>query len=930
MKRIKITILSIAVFMLLFSCSNYLTSLRETNELYDQVLGSEVSDIPGEYEVSTQIPEPSGIQATNGSYADQVKITWEQVFLADEELKYHVYRSDDGIEFDRITGYFPVSDRSYQDLNVESGKLYYYGIKTLSQVSLKTSRMSNIVSGCSLGYPLKVASTFKEYEKMIEVNWESALGAKFYIVKRAEEVSSGIVPLDTAFVVVSNGIKGTSFQDMAISEGGTADPSRLYYYAVVACFSPDVISNLSNYSRGALLAPGSPRQFSIVSVSKSVLKDSVRISWPEIVNLSGYVLFRISLEEYSNNNYVGSEVDLNPDFMGIGIDGNVYYYDIDPEIGTGETYYYRIAGRNEFGVGQLSPFDSLIDQDCSRGNSIGIYIGRTLNVSATQNGFLVEWDVCPGADGYWIFRTDQQNQDLLGKSVDDYNDFDWGEPIEYIKSDGTWLDPVDGYDRETVQLWYRILPGNKEVINYELDVDSVNYTIKSNYLNISNPPDLDGEADSFSDYTPVLGYSDYSAVADDYSIPIPVFVAAPAASRNKESIRNLIDITGKLSDVSNIDRLNVRLIRSCSYGDEEGVYPLYQPNPGFESPRITYNKEGQTLPNNQVEYNLNSSIDSEGNLNWLDPMPDFDENGSVKYENMEWDYKHWDREAWKHILRKKPFDIERAVIVKYSLIVERKSDASWNPLIVDNLEGYPALGEVQFSQLSMWCLTILTNRIWHLHVPRYCWSKSMDWLPGSQSSAGQHSGTIHMDVAITEMGGNGGTTDDYAEWPGFYMRMPSFELKIKLADEVPVEMNLACSIENPLYAGTMECKMWVRDYGLQWGLSDKDGNQNKGVFKVNYDNRGVVEVAPILVYAMRNTTFIDTPNVTAAKKNVHGYDLRDNRYNQFLPDNKYPWENSSLFTRIGFKYQPIPVNDQWKNSPEKDSWHMLYEYAAWE
>ena len=109
--------------------------------------------------------------------------------------------------------------------------------------------------------------------------------------------------------------------------------------------------------------------------------------------------------------------------------------------------------------------------------------------------------------------------------------------------------------------------------------------------------------------------------------------------------------------------------------------------------------------------------------------------------------------------------------------------------------GVPALSNVYAGHLAMWLKDLALNRIWHIHIPRYTWNKSMSWL-NSQSESGSISGSAAF--SRSGFGGSGGTNGDYCDWKNHIIHINGFNLSISL-DSGPKEMKFSGDIDTPYY-----------------------------------------------------------------------------------------------------------------------------------
>lgn len=914
------------ILCMLVACGNVL--VEENTALFNgsDFVDEETTDnlLTGDYPVSLLIPQPNGVSASEGEHSDQIVVNWNQVIFDGRPIKYHVYRRLLGAEvFIRVTGFNPVSALSFNDTienGIESGVSYQYAVKALSIQDALAGKYSRIVTGYTLGMSDYLSVGFRESTENIEINWSEVPGANYYVLRRALEKVEGYIPAETEFKIVGSALTSTSYEDFASTYGGELSGHDVYYYFITAHYSSEVIGQRSVIMKGALLPLGAPESPIVTTVSRGLMKNAIRVEWEFSADVTGYSIYRITEDQLKAGNTIGTKINIDADYYGnfsstAGQRG--WYYDLSDAIESGDKFYYRLAGENAFGSGKLSALSNADEKRKASGWAIDNYSNTPVYVGVTQTGFLIDWPVCKGAVGYYLYRADA---DPAAYTDDQWEYVDY---VSYSESDEVgstqYVDVAanlpSGVNLIGSTMWYRVLPVDSAVV----ESDAL-HTLKSGFAIPDSERTIQDLIDNEIpvDFVPVWGISDYSSYASDFTVAVPSITAFNISS-GSESFLDTINVSGTLSDASGLDKLNVILERVCYYGDESEIYPLAQPEKGTSSPRIRYVKDGQSLVANTVVYNLKTNIASDGTFSWNDPMPDFNDQGEVKSTGMKWDYKHWDREAWKHILRKKYPDTTRMVDVYYRLRVERASDAAWDVQQSAQKKGHPALSNKYAGHLAMWMKDTAFNRLWHIMVPRYCWDNTVAWLK-SQSGNGQISGNAYLNVSFTS--GSGGISGDYSDWPGHIIHMGGINQSVSLESDVARNVSFTGDIDTPYYDIPFEVSVWVRDYGMHWGIYN--GYEESGYIKVNYNGRGWVDLAPKDVMIVRYHSFIDAPDGDDSNNNIHGYELRDNKF-----ANITDFTNSCYFTRINFKYRPIPINSDWKNSPEGASWQMSYDLSNW-
>ncbi len=931
----QILLLSFLIFWVI-GCGNVL--LEDNYNYYQpgQATGTGGNYLENDLPVSLKISPPIGVSASQGAFADKIEISWNQVLYNGKSVSYHVYRrSDSQAPFVRITGYTPIRNLYLEDrIATTSNNRFEYAVRAISVEDGFASTYSNVVTGFLLSSAQNIRAGFRESSEYVEITWDTVEGAKFYILRRAEERLNGVVPALSDFQVVNSALTSTSFFDYSETFDGELRSNTSYYYYVTAHYSTDVASPQSGYARGSLLSLGAPAAPEVVRVSKGWFNNAIRIEFKSTSATN--ILYRISEEQYQAGDEIGTQVALDANFL----TGN-YFYDTSVDITSGESFYYRMASVNNFGESPLSDFFNPNPKSKFAGNTIGDYSLVDINVKVSREGFKVTWPICQGAPSYYLYRS------LLDPSVEGFDDLNWvfaGAPTE-IPDDATsltYIDKPDGVNIELDTVWYKVIPINADIYTDKVDLtlpNPVAYPQDSNGLDVAalelEMASLDGikDADNETGFEILWGKSNFSNYNSDFTVPVPE-ISGLAASQNGAKVsgakQNSVRVAGKieLSDPTYLEKLNVKIIRTSSYGKEKGVYPLSEPNFNGD---VSYSKEGVAFPTNQIVYDISDLITSDGTFTWDDPMVVFDENGKIE-EGMahKWNYAAWDREGWKHVKRKLRFNMNTSVKIHYKILVERANDPEWDPKQSASFEGWPELGDLEFAHLAEWLREIAFNRLWKVQIPRWNWDNTVSVLLGgvNQSANGQNSGKISLSGNTSS---GSGSMDNYSDWPGIVATSAdntgakkAMTLAIDIGSQQdPQNIDFWVSITTPLYNGTLHgvnCK--VRDFGWQWGIypTSSEGKLRPG-------NEGTVEIW----YNGRHSDLGSSKNVFPsgvlaengnASYGVHfespyGYDEFDYTGLDFVP---------APFTRFSYKYRPQPENNGPWSSNAKSNWVMNYEY----
>lgn len=888
-------------------------------------------------------PVVTGFTASRGEFADRVVLKWDRVAYHNTEILYHVYRSLDGSIFERRTGDEPINDNQYEEnlhLNqIEKGLAYYYFIRvvipslvTEEDDPLPSGRPGPIVMGSLFSSVSRFTVTQREYTDRIRLSWDGVNGAIYYVLKRAEATADGSEPsYEALYQVVGNSIIGTEYSDFSVSQKGDLVPQKQYWYRLYAYGKNNVCSDSSVPMKGSMMMVGSPSAVEIVDVTDGFLTDGIRIVWKDC-SANSYLISRITEADIAAGNLQGTEISLNADHLIsekiISIDGKdqkcVIYYDNDPELKNGEIRYYRIAGVNDIGIGRSTPFSNNAEREVVKGFALMEYENLNIEVSIKQNGFFTQWPECMGANAYLLFRSETapSGDDSQWKFVSSIQGNSYLDPVSNM--------PVD-FQMESGMLYYKVKPYISNL--FELDSDgSLTEKIPSPEVFAGDTiTSLRTEMTGMTQIAQLFGQEDFSAWDYDYTVPVPDFMGTTSATSDDESYKGFILVTSGINDLSGLNKLNIRLLRTCRYGDESGVYPLAEPRATIGG--VTFSKKGQGHIESVESFDLKPFINmSSGSISFSDPMHDFrdgrliaDSDEDDGFRKHHWNYAAWDLEAWKDIKRQKPFNMGRAITVDYKVVIERSSDPQWGDKS-STCSGYPALTNLEFAQLGCWLRDVTYNRMSLLNIPRYSSDKTIAFLIAGNSMSRQgeynkHAGTegqIWVTATI-----NGTTANIYSSMEGNYSDWPGFSCNSKKNDgsifkiHAPLDItdtgeprNITgwLTIDTPFYDGTIHWNTWVQDFIMHFGL---DYNRdNPGFFKMWHKGR-VAEVP--------------AKQVTGVKYDKsgepYGWEMWDTGGDIF-PQNS-DWYDLCYFTRINFKYRPVPCKTDFAKEEHPE---MVYGY----
>lgn len=888
-----------------------------------------------ELTVSPLISAPIGVTASKGDFEDRIEITWKPVVYGNKSALYYVYRSVDNKNYVLLNS-SPLYSNAYTQYldsdGLDAEAVYYYRVRAYSDAYDIAGHLSVAAEGYLVKGPSYFSASLRDRSDYVELRWKPVDGALYYTLERARVETGGEAPLsDKAYSRIGNPITESSYDevseqfvyhDFSTSDGGELIPQYDYFYRLYAHKDADTKSRPSYAARGALLAVGVPAQPVILNVTKGLIQDKVRITW-NAVNCDSYLLYRITEEDLTSGNTVGTEIpNIRDSLINDASAGTVTYYDSDPAVGNGSLFYYRVAAKNSIGIGRSSAFETESDRTVSLGFGIRNFENESISVLVSREGFKVEWNPVSGAASYYIFRYGPVNPpgSVLGSSI---AATDWQFVCETERDVTFWLDKESGADLEQEEMFYRVvpvgsfngtdfLPGENSIFASDWGF-TLPEELKSAVL-YENGPTLEEMMIESPLGDSKIGWCGFSAPNSDYTIPVPEIISVSATQGDKNN-RGSVRVTGKINisdaEIKNLSRLNFTLKRVCRYGDETGVYPLAEPRKSIGG--VSFEKKGQPHIEAVEIYDLNQYFNTKTKeFVFNDPMHDFrdgkpipDASASDGYRRHIWDYSAWDTEAWKDIKRQKSFDIERAVKIEYYVSIERKGDPEWNSQHKQTI-GWPALTDLEFGHLANWMKDTALNRLSIIMIPRYAWTKTISYLMGAdQKVYGENSkskAAAYLTVQVNGLSGTGrgGIQNGYSDWKGFSIKTDKeIALTAGLDSNKRQTVTFEFSFTTPMYSGSCKMQIGVRDYNYQWGLWD-----NNGYVNLSYNGVGNASLKPdqLIPYyeAMNN-----------GKQSVLKNGLVLGREAFDAGGEPFPFEgdtNSMCFTRINLKYRPIPVN----------------------
>jgi len=219
-----------------------------------------------------RLAAPGGVTASNGGFADRVKIAWSAVEGASH---YRVYRSTAASGSKTpISGW--QTALNYSDMTAEPGVVYYYFVSAAADgEGLNASSYSTgVVGSRKVAAPTGVYATDGTSAEGVTVSWNTTPGAEGYTVYRGTTSNP-----DAAEAVSS--VSSVSFDDT------TAAPGTLYFYWVVATNAVST-SEKSAVETGFRSIPA-PSGVTATTTSGAA---AVTISWQPVAGAVGYRVYR--------------------------------------------------------------------------------------------------------------------------------------------------------------------------------------------------------------------------------------------------------------------------------------------------------------------------------------------------------------------------------------------------------------------------------------------------------------------------------------------------------------------------------------------------------------------------------------------------------------------------------------------------------------
>lgn len=727
----------------------------------------------GDLVVMAKRPFPSQLKATKSHYAQKIVLKWDKVASVSKEetLSYSLYRQLGNVDrgqWERIAS--DLTETTYEDTVSAGGlvenQLYLYAVRAVFSYTKKVestnketgetvtdeiqvkegSRLSFFKEGLLLSNLKQLEASFRDHLDRIEIYWLESDGANFYKIYRKDPSASESDPF--TFVTSVKECRYVEYRDDIVDTDADLVAGKEYKYKVIPHYDEEngAVDGASTIVVfGAMLALGAPDTPNLLSVSRGEYGDQIYLTWAPMDG----VTFKI----YRSNTIFGPFVQIDSN-----VSGSTYGDKLNsvPANQKDQVFYYRISSQNSFADSKLSAFDEMR-------HSGSMFFFPEGKVKASKRIFPQQIDLAfslpdtMGGDKIYIqYSTDQTVWTPLNASGDSM-------PLSKLSASSIAdYDPSKSY-------YFQIRAVKSALIDSNVFGEETNLKGKSNLISIE-------------------------ALKAGPEIPVLV------ASKNDHSIKGKIRVEGSWSEYPNYgDYVEVSLLRYYSFGRD--TVPVSKPINVVEKVVADFGAisidSGTFTFLDDIVPDINVQADTVSPMNAVIPA------GSG------WTYWTWDREAWKYIKRKMPFDMKKAVGSEYKVKVRWKGqDESWETSISDlPAYGYQAITDDEFSWLGLWMREVAMNRLWHLLYPPYHGTiqTTISMLTAPQNKRGEYAGEVGFTAEAEGFGGRGsGWLRNYSDWgPDWNINIEkensSFDIVLKYKDVATFDMPI--SVRTPLYKG---------------------------------------------------------------------------------------------------------------------------------
>ena len=345
---------------------------------------------------------PNSVEASDGTVAEAVKVTWAG---AEGAATYQIWRGADSEPESAVQ--IGTSDTlSYSDTTAIPGKTYYYWVRAV--VDGVAEEFGTPDSGFrALPAPTEVSAS-TEYTDYVLVKWLSVAAAKGYRVYRstnwADRQKAELIA-EIADPLIGGGSSGSGIYSSYVEyRDRTAEVGPEYYYWIKAV-GEDLASDFSE----GVFGGRKPLPPTRVSATDGTYKGGVVVTWSPVEGASSYNVYSSSDESSLYGVFIGST------------DRCVFY---DTHIGGGKIYHYWVQALTSAAGSDYSDGDMGWRRATISGNAPYVVIDLSQGPTAERFPCYEMWGM-PGGTNFWPreYKTDK----LVLKRIDP-GSFTMGSP----------------------------------------------------------------------------------------------------------------------------------------------------------------------------------------------------------------------------------------------------------------------------------------------------------------------------------------------------------------------------------------------------------------------------------------------------------------------------------------------------------------------
>lgn len=338
------------------------------------------------------LTKPVGLQATDGTFGDHVRVSWSAVEGA---TRYHVYRASG--ESAPYTMIGSTTNTEFDDQDVSLGIVYWYSVRACAEGacgprSEPTSGYAELLDEHVPTAPTDIRATRGDHGNRVVVRWEAVEYATGYDIYRADEQAGTYTFIGTTTSI--------SYADTEVT------PGRTYWYRVRAC-SEVGCSELSPgraWGFAAIAPEAEPLPPRVVSASEGDYTDKIHVTWTSSVGAEWYGVWRSDAQD--------------DDYERIG-DAESTMFDDTDTVASCTPYFYFVTACNTSGCSEPSRIAQgyrgrRMEDVLPPGNVQATYQNRDDHIKVTWNAVegAVAYDVRitgPGIIGTMVETVDPED-----------------------------------------------------------------------------------------------------------------------------------------------------------------------------------------------------------------------------------------------------------------------------------------------------------------------------------------------------------------------------------------------------------------------------------------------------------------------------------------------------------------------------------------